>query len=200
MNPVIRILCATLLGSLACSLDRTSSGDAPGGEAAPDTAAPDTPSPPAAAPPLSNPIDTPSPVAPPSPAAPPEPTPADDPDAGSEPTVPDPAAPGPCCSTHTGGSCVDETITACVCAADPRCCSDGWDEVCVTLVAGLGCGECKADCCTASNTGGCATSSVETCVCEKAPECCASAWDDFCVLLASNETASGACGQCPGAP
>ncbi len=47
----------------------------------------------------------------------------------------------------------DETITACVCAADRYCCLIQWDEVCVSEVDILGCGTCvltSVDC----NTNG----------------------------------------------
>jgi hypothetical protein len=198
------IYASLLLGSLACSLnDKPSSAD-PGGGGAPSTQAPDpTPSP--VTPPFGDTSTPPStgevPVT--TPPEPPPVEPAEAPsDAGAPPEQPAPPAEplGACCSPHVGGRCADEAITACVCEADPRCCSDGWDSVCVTLVAGLGCGECKGDCCTASVTGGCDSPEVESCVCDKAPECCASAWDDFCVLLAASETASGACGSCPAGP
>lgn len=205
MITMLRTMCTSLLlGSLACSLhDRPSSAEQGSGEApAPQASESTTP----AAPPSG---DTP---APPSPGDVPTATPATEPaaparpprDAGMRPLPEEPWPPaeplGACCSPHVGGRCADESITACVCEADPRCCSDGWDSVCVTLVAGLGCGECKGDCCAPSVTAGCAASEVESCVCDKAPECCASAWDDFCVLLAASETASGACGSCPAVP
>lgn len=204
MISMARTICASLLlGSLACSLNHKPSSAEPSNGGAPTTQAPEpTPN---VTPPFEDIVTPPSTGDAPA-VTPPDPTPAEpaEPadDAGTPPAEPAPSTEplGACCSPHVGGRCVDETITACVCEADPRCCSDAWDSVCVTLVAGLGCGECKGDCCTPSVAGGCDAPEVESCVCDKAPECCASAWDDFCVLLAASETASGACGSCPAAP
>lgn len=109
-----------------------------------------------------------------------------------------PPAPGTgaCCSNHGGKGCSDATIQACVCQNDPRCCSEKWDDVCVALVGGLGCGTCKTDCCTESTTPGCADSTVESCVCAKSADCCNVAWDSFCVLLVTSGAAGGVCGTC----
>lgn len=116
----------------------------------------------------------------------------------SEKTVPvvfEPGA-GSCCSAQPNPGCEDSAVQACVCAADPRCCTEQWDPVCAVLVAALGCGECKADCCEVSASAGCIEPEVERCVCDKSPSCCQSPWDEFCVLLVASETAEGACGQC----
>jgi hypothetical protein len=103
----------------------------------------------------------------------------------------------PCCAAHGSVGCSDPAIEKCVCAQDPRCCSEKWDDVCVALVGGLGCGSCKADCCTASSVPGCLEPAVEACVCAKSPDCCNVAWDDFCVLLVASTAGGGACGACP---
>ncbi|MBM4362045.1 MAG: hypothetical protein FJ104_05150 [Deltaproteobacteria bacterium] len=105
---------------------------------------------------------------------------------------------GACCAAHEGAGCGDAAIEACVCEADSRCCNSAWDEVCVALVGGLGCGTCGNDCCAPASTPGCAVPEVETCVCDKSAECCSGAWDEFCVLLVTSATAGGACGTCPG--
>jgi hypothetical protein len=109
-----------------------------------------------------------------------------------------PPAPGTgvCCSAHGGKGCNDASIQACVCQNDPRCCSEKWDDVCVALVGGLGCGTCKADCCTENATPGCGEASVESCVCAKNADCCNNAWDSFCVLLVTSTAGGAACGTC----
>lgn len=114
------------------------------------------------------------------------------------PTMPALSEPGvgSCCSAQATGGCEDSSVQACVCAADPGCCTEAWDELCAALVAGLGCGTCKADCCEASGSPGCTDPEVEQCVCDKSPECCDNPWDEFCVLLVSTEAAGGACGLC----
>lgn len=125
-----------------------------------------------------------------------EPQPAPEADSGAAQTPSAPAAAAGVCCSATGG-CADHAVEACVCAADPGCCSGEWDAVCVTLVAALGCGTCKSDCCVSSAVPGCADPEVERCVCDKSSECCTSGWDEFCVVLASAQTASGTCGgQC----
>lgn len=47
-----------------------------------------------------------------------------------------------CCLSHETGGCDGEAIEACVCAEDPYCCSETWDDACVAAVEGLGCGRC----------------------------------------------------------
>jgi len=102
-----------------------------------------------------------------------------------------------CCSAHASVGCDDAVIQECVCKGDPRCCTEKWDDVCVALVGGLGCGTtCKTDCCTAAATPGCADATVEACVCAKNADCCNTAWDDFCVLLVTSRAAGNMCGTC----
>ncbi len=47
-----------------------------------------------------------------------------------------------CCEVHDTPGCVDADVEACVCAEDPFCCADGWDDLCVEEVTSLGCGVC----------------------------------------------------------
>lgn len=52
---------------------------------------------------------------------------------------------GDCCTETLGvPGCSDQTIEACVCAADPGCCSGSWDTYCVERVRTAGCGVCLA--------------------------------------------------------
>jgi hypothetical protein len=46
-----------------------------------------------------------------------------------------------CCEVGAAG-CADPTVSACVCAQDPYCCSTEWDAQCVAEVAQFGCGGC----------------------------------------------------------
>jgi hypothetical protein len=56
--------------------------------------------------------------------------------------IPIPA--GDCCDANLGGGsgCVDEYVQECVCGADPYCCTETWDDVCVGYVDEYGCGYC----------------------------------------------------------
>lgn len=47
-----------------------------------------------------------------------------------------------CCTASTTAGCSDPTIEACVCDADPSCCSSAWDSFCVNRVTSGGCGTC----------------------------------------------------------
>jgi hypothetical protein len=102
-----------------------------------------------------------------------------------------------CCNTG-GPGCVDATIEAAVCGADPFCCDTEWDNLCVdevTTVAGDNC-----DCCTESpEAEGCydpaapgGPNSIAECVCLDDPYCCTDIWDDICV----GEVDSLGCGMC----
>lgn len=44
----------------------------------------------------------------------------------------DPAA-GSCFEVHANGACDDDTCCTAVCNADPTCCSQSWDQICVAL-------------------------------------------------------------------
>jgi hypothetical protein len=49
---------------------------------------------------------------------------------------------GNCCMPHGGTGCEVSEVEACVCAADPFCCSDEWDAMCVDVATG----QCEATC------------------------------------------------------
>lgn len=51
--------------------------------------------------------------------------------------------PGPCCEPSGTPACEDPAIADCVCAADPFCCEQFWDESCVAQVDTEGCGTCQ---------------------------------------------------------
>lgn len=47
-----------------------------------------------------------------------------------------------CCSAQGQRGCSDDSVEACVCAADSFCCNTRWDSLCVREVESLGCGAC----------------------------------------------------------
>ena len=118
------------------------------------------------------------------------------------------ACTGDCCAFNFTNLCGDADVSACVCALEPSCCDDRWDERCVRLAARhceLDCsgrdialcgnsfcepGEqssCPQDCggCCFDHMGfGCSAASFTSCVCEIRPECCSEGWDATCVGLA----------------
>jgi hypothetical protein len=57
---------------------------------------------------------------------------------------PEPAAPVDCCAPADIGNagCDDAATQDCVCAYDPYCCLQTWDELCVGYVDDYGCGAC----------------------------------------------------------
>jgi len=65
---------------------------------------------------------------------------------------------GDCCAEHDTPGCADGTVRACVCAADPYCCTHRWDGWCALLAAescGAGCAYCADGVCEGGET--CAT-------------------------------------------
>ena len=103
------------------------------------------------------------------------------------------AAAEDCCVSGAAG-CGDLVVETCVCDADPYCCSNAWDSLCVGEVDSLGCGTCGTEvaCCSASGDAGCENAGTEACVCDADPYCCNVAWDSLCV----NEVESLGCGSC----
>ena len=99
---------------------------------------------------------------------------------------------GTCCSARATPLCDRTEVEACVCAADPFCCSTAWDSVCVGEVESLGCSTC-GDYCAARTQPGSYIQSVELCVCSIDAYCCQTAWDALCV----SEVSSLGCGSCP---
>lgn len=94
----------------------------------------------------------------------------------------------PCCVATPEPGCADEPTESCVCALDPYCCEQAWDEACVNTALASDCSTCPmgfepalADCCTANTVGGCTDPVVQDCVCAVDPYCCTQAWDQLCV-------------------
>ncbi|NOX57623.1 MAG: S8 family serine peptidase [Planctomycetes bacterium] len=86
------------------------------------------------------------------------------------------AGSGDCCQLGHGAGCSNPTIEACVCASNPSCCDDTWDNTCIFLVEQLGCGACDGlldpDC---DNSG-------ILDVCEAHDDCNANGVPDVCEL------------------
>jgi hypothetical protein len=47
-----------------------------------------------------------------------------------------------CCAANMVGGCTDADVQDCVCAVDPYCCLQAWDQMCVDKIDELGCGSC----------------------------------------------------------
>ncbi|MCB9566286.1 MAG: hypothetical protein H6710_03565 [Myxococcales bacterium] len=92
-----------------------------------------------------------------------------------------------CCLPHGTPGCALPEVEACVCAQNPFCCEDMWDEACVAAVDELGCGVCEGPppgpCCEAHGGLGCDDPGIAACVCEIAPGCCEKGWDEICAGL-----------------
>jgi hypothetical protein len=88
---------------------------------------------------------------------------------------------------HELPGCSDDACCARVCAADPLCCTIGWDNKCVETAELVcnGCGDIEAGSCFWPHGGtGCFDSECCDRVCSIDPLCCTVEWDLFCVLNA----------------
>ncbi|MCH9682652.1 MAG: hypothetical protein K0V04_14550 [Deltaproteobacteria bacterium] len=106
---------------------------------------------------------------------------------------------GDCCAANGSPGCDDQPTTDCVCALDPFCCDNEWDDICVGQAQYACMFDCGlpapgGDCCAAHDGPECDDPAVTMCTCDQDPACCVLPWDDGCVLTAVNF-----CGQvCPG--
>jgi ELWxxDGT repeat protein len=113
-------------------------------------------------------------------------------------------APGSCCVGRGGDfapACDTTGCAACVCGADPYCCTTNWDELCATQAAEQCRDQCPCvtptpaptatpasrDCCVPHAEPACEVEACSLCVCETDPFCCANQWDDICAREASGE-------------
>jgi hypothetical protein len=80
-----------------------------------------------------------------------------------------------------------------VCAADPFCCTEQWDQACVVAIFTTpectryryGCGDtCAGDCCEAHGTPWCNDFNCCKDVCANDPFCCEEQWDTVCAASA----------------
>lgn len=118
--------------------------------------------------------------------------------------TPPPAAtptPAPCCEAHDlNPGCDVGDCEACVCGVDEVCCSDTWDENCVSIASDECAVTCLCsdlgDCCAVHDGPGCNVSACESCVIALDPPC-AEQWDAECAGEAMVECATDCpCGDC----
>lgn len=97
---------------------------------------------------------------------------------------------GSCQDGHATPGCTDTICCNEVCAVDPFCCEDMWDEFCAAEAEGLcaggfqSCGSPIAGSCrTVHSSGGCSDAECCNAVCAEDTECCIGdfGWDAFCV-------------------
>jgi hypothetical protein len=99
---------------------------------------------------------------------------------------------GDCCAPNGTPGCETASIEDCVCAQDPWCCSNEWDQTCVEEVEDFGCGDCGGATC-----GDAWCDLGETC--ETCPaDCgeCAGCGDGDCSWDEDCTTCSEDCGPC----
>jgi hypothetical protein len=117
-----------------------------------------------------------------------------------------------CCIANGGLGCDDPVCQDAVCAVDPFCCSNTWDQICANQAASLcgdlcgggGGGICSSsanDCCVANGTPGCSDETCCNAVCAADPFCCSVAWDGICAgsaaVLCLDICGSGCDVSCP---
>lgn len=112
---------------------------------------------------------------------------------------------GDCCAANGSIGCTDADCCATVCAVDPFCCTDMWDDICAEEAGLFCCESCPlsppcpidcpgvGDCCQVHETLGCGEDTCCSAVCAVDPFCCTFEWDAFCVSRAAD-----LCGEmCP---
>lgn len=112
------------------------------------------------------------------------------------------AGQNPCCNaTNETVGCSDPNVLACTCAADPFCCTQSYDPVCVAVAHSCG-GNCLAGmpaCCDATAPAGpqpgCHAPLITECVCGMADAagCCEGSWTADCAEVAM---VCGGCEDC----
>ena len=100
---------------------------------------------------------------------------------------------GNCCDKGTGPGCDAPLISECVCAADPYCCNDIWDGVCVAQVETLGCAACDVVKC---GDGVCEPDVEDCSTCEDDCGKCPVCGDGTCDDNESCDTCEADCGEC----
>ncbi len=104
------------------------------------------------------------------------------------------SAAGGCYVPNGSPGCDDAGCCQMVCAADPSCCDDHWDETCAGSAAALcgGCGQVSAgNCCKSNGSPACDDEECCQLICGVDPFCCDNTWDGIC-----GNTAKDACSLC----
>ena len=103
---------------------------------------------------------------------------------------------GSCCEAQATPGREDVTCQQIVCASDPFCCSNEWDQLCADA-ADQDCVVCggggTGNCCAANGTPGCDDTTCQQIVCASDPFCCSTAWDQLCA-----DQAADSCATCGG--
>ena len=92
-------------------------------------------------------------------------------------------AAGSCFFTHINPSCDNASCCATVCAADPFCCNNQWDNLCANAAVTLcpNCGDAETGSCyIVHDTPFCDNAVCCESVCAADPFCCNTEWDSFC--------------------
>lgn len=103
---------------------------------------------------------------------------------------------GSCLAAHSTPSCSDATCCSLVCAADPYCCTNQWDSICVSRAVELcpSCGDAvTGSCYVVHPTTFCDNAVCCDLVCDADPFCCTNRWDFICSARAINDCAG--CGN-----
>lgn len=93
---------------------------------------------------------------------------------------------GECCQANGTPFCNDPECCETVCAVDPFCCNNTWDDLCAENAGNLcvdcfSCGSTDAgSCCEANGTPYCDNAACCEAVCAVDPFCCDTAWDTAC--------------------
>jgi hypothetical protein len=92
---------------------------------------------------------------------------------------------GDCFTVHANADCNNAACCNEVCASDPFCCNDSWDNFCVAGAVQLcNCPNPEHNCFT-TGTPGCSDDGCCQLVCITDDFCCTVSWDGVCVDLAS---------------
>jgi len=113
---------------------------------------------------------------------------------------------GNCFIPHEFAGCRDGRCCAQICAIDPLCCQESWDDVCVKLADApeqaaackrTTCGQANAgDCCTPHDSQGCKNQDCCEAVCAQDSYCCDTEWDSNCTDIARTVTECGCTFEC----
>ncbi|MGP1347714.1 MAG: hypothetical protein ACTS3F_13740 [Phycisphaerales bacterium] len=96
---------------------------------------------------------------------------------------------GDCCVNNGTPFCNDAACCDVVCAVDPFCCNNTWDQICADAAlegcfvcgAVAGCGVLETgDCCVDNDTPYCNDAACCEAICAGDPFCCDTQWDQIC--------------------
>jgi hypothetical protein len=111
---------------------------------------------------------------------------------------------GSCFEMSGWRGCDDAACCQTVCATDPYCCEDQWDNICVDEALSLcwHCGPGSGNCWEANGTPGCNSTDCCQTVCAADAFCCENQWDSLCAdgaaSLCGPPPTSGACCESTG--